>query len=157
VTGSLEPSDRDAPACADADASADELAEASVAVLRALGTNGRAVLNADTPALLAAALPSADRVIWFSQSDEHPRLIHHRTAGGTAVFLSDDSLVLARGSEEQRLAFGGHPIEKEPGEQLGLLAAMAGATVLNLCGDEGPAAVAPPPPIRKKEPSLSAV
>ncbi|HEY7315923.1 MAG TPA: acetate--CoA ligase family protein [Gemmataceae bacterium] len=157
VTGSLEPCDRDAPACADADASADELAEASVAVLRALGTNGRAVLNADTPSLLAAALPSADRVIWFSQSDEHPCLIDHRAAGGTAVFLSDDSLVLARGSEEQRLAFGGHPIEKEPGEQLGLLAAMAGATVLNLCGDEGPAAVAPPPPIRKIEPSLSAV
>jgi cyanophycin synthetase len=141
VTGALEPADPDALLCADADE--DELAEASLAVLRALGPNGKAVLNADAPALLTAALPPTDRVIWFSHSDQHPCLVAHRAAGGTAVFLSDDSLVLARGDEEQHLAFGGHPIEKEAGEQLGLLAAMAGATVLNLCGDEGQSSVEP--------------
>lgn len=156
VTGSLEPADRDAPACADADASAGELSEAPLAVLRALGLGGKAVLNADAPASLVAALPPVERVIWFSESDRHARLLDHRAVGGTAFFLCKDSLVLARGTEEQRLAFGGHPIEKEPGEQLGLLAAMAGATVLNLCGDEGQTAIAPPIS-PKLEPSLSAV
>jgi cyanophycin synthetase len=156
ITGSLESAERDALVSADPDLTAEELVEASVALLRALGPGGKAILSVDAPALLDAALPSTNRVIWFSHSAEHPRLLDHRAAGGTAVFLSKDSLVLARGAEEQRLAFGGHPIEKEPGEQLGLLAAMAGTTVLNLCGDEGQTSSAPAA-TRSREPSLSAV
>ncbi|HEY7156629.1 MAG TPA: hypothetical protein VH575_21855 [Gemmataceae bacterium] len=152
VTGSSE---RDEAVCADADLDAEELAEASVAVLHALGADGKAVLNADVPSLLDRALPPAERVIWFSRHGDHSRLSDHRAAGGTAVFLDADSLVLARGDEEQRLAFGGHPVEKDPGEQLGLLAAMAGATVLNLCGDEGQTPTTPAKAML--EPSLAAV
>lgn len=156
VTGGPEPADRDTPSCSEEDLSADELAEAPLALLRALGPGGRAILHTDAPALPTAVLPPVERVIWVAANEENPHLVEHRTAGGTAVFLNKDTLVLARASEAQHVAFGGHPIEKEPGEQLGLLAAMAGATVLNLCGDAEQTKL-PPVPVSILEPSLSAV
>jgi cyanophycin synthetase len=89
-----------------------EEADAWIAVLRALATDGKVVLNADDPPASNGLLPSADRLLWFARDGDNPRLVAHRAAGGTVVFLSGDSLVAARGVEEQRLAFGGRPVER---------------------------------------------
>jgi cyanophycin synthetase len=122
---------------------AEEASEAWTAVLHALAPDGKAVLNAEEPPSLASDLPCADRLIWFAETGDNARLSSHRAAGGPAVFLCGDSLVVARGALEQRLPFGGRPVEREPREQLALLAALAGAMSLNLCGDEKPTAPAP--------------
>jgi hypothetical protein len=121
---------------------AEEMDQAWIALLHALRPDGKVVLNADDPPSFPSALQSADRLIWYAETSNNARLSSHRAAGGSAVFLCKDSLVVARGIEEQRLPFGGRPVEREPREQLALLAALAGAMSLNLCGDEEPSASA---------------
>lgn len=113
------------------------------AFLHALAPDGKVVLNADDPPASCSLLPPTDRLLWFAQSGNNVHVTGHRAAGGTAIFLSADSLVVAHGVEEQRLAFGGRPMEHDPHEQLALLAALAGAMSLNQCGDEKPLASAP--------------
>jgi hypothetical protein len=137
VTDPPEAEDSDEPAHAD-------IEEAWTAVLHALTPDGKAVLNAENPPAFDAALLSADRLIWFAETGTNVRLTDHRAAGGAAVFLCGDSLAVARGVEEQRLPFGGRPVEREPREQLALLAALAGAMALNLCGDEEQSATREP-------------
>jgi cyanophycin synthetase len=117
---------------------AEEASAAWLAVLHTLAPDGKAVLNADDPPSFDSALPSADRLIWFAQSGDNEQLFNHRADGGVAVFLCGDSLVVAQGDEEHRLPFGGRPVERELREQLALLAALAGAMALNLCGDDTP-------------------
>jgi hypothetical protein len=114
------------------------------ALLHALAPDGKAVLNVEDPPVFDPALLSADRLIWFAETGNNARLSSHRAGGGTAVFLCGDSLVIARGVEEQRLPFGGRPVQRERREQLALLAALAGAMSLNLCGDEKPCKPAAP-------------
>jgi cyanophycin synthetase len=128
---------------ADAEGSDEEAASVWITLLHALASDGKVVLNADDPPGECSLLPSADRLIWFAGAGDNARLSSHRAAGGTAVFLSADSLVVARGVEEQRLAFGGRPVERDPREQIALLAALAGAMSLNQCGDEKPISSAP--------------
>lgn len=123
--------DNDDSVCLD-----DAVEESWLAVLHALASDGKVVLNADDPAAFPTVPPSTDRLLWFARHGDNARLRTHRAAGGTAVFLNADSLVVARGVEEQRLPFGGRPVERDPGEQLALLAALAGAMALNQCGDE---------------------
>jgi cyanophycin synthetase len=155
LTDLPQASENDTPLATDPDDSTEEGEGAFDALFRALAAHGRAVLNMDDPPLLRPLLPSAERIVWFSADGDNPRLADHRAAGGTAVFLCADSLVVARGGEEQRLPFGGRPVEREPHEHLALLAALAGAMAMNLCGDEKPAARTPAR--QKREPSLVAV
>ncbi len=110
--------------------------EAWIALLHGLASDGKVVLNADDPPDLDEVALPTHRVIWFARRGDNSRLIAHRADGGTAVYLGADSLVIAHGVEEQRLAFGGRPSQRDPSEQLALLAALSGAMALNQCGDE---------------------
>lgn len=140
----------------DEDLDDEEISEAWLALVSALATNGKVVLNADEPPALADVLQlSTNRLLWISRCGDNARISTHRAADGTAVFLSADSLVVARGVEEQRLAFGGRPVERDPREQLALLTALAGAMALNQCGDEE--RLAPAPVNATREATLSAV
>ncbi|MGH7223550.1 MAG: hypothetical protein ACRELF_10005, partial [Gemmataceae bacterium] len=121
----------------------EEEAEAWIALLHALAPDGKAVLNADYPPEPSLILPPADRLLWFARTGDNLHVTSHRASGGSAVYLSADSLVVARGVEEQRLAFGGRPVERDPREQTALLAALAGAMSLNQCGDEKPRSPTP--------------
>lgn len=117
-----------------------------ITVIPAQDPQGTFVLNADDPSSETLAhLPSLplDRFIWFARSGANALLSRHRASGGISVFLQADSLVVARGAEEQRLPFGGRPVQRDAREQLALLAALAGAMALNLCGDEKPRTPAP--------------
>jgi cyanophycin synthetase len=140
------------PATAE-DCAAEELTEACGALLRALGPQGKAVLNADAPPP-DHLLPPPERVIWFSQDARHPRLREHRALGGTAVFLDEDTVVLARGPEEKRLVLGVRLAALEPAERLGFLAARAADLALHPALDDTPVS---PSSVPARERTLSAV
>jgi cyanophycin synthetase len=122
----------DLPAAADGA----ELAEACGAVLRALAMTGTAVLDADNPPPLASLLPPATRIVWFSRECRNPRVFAHRAAGGTAVWLGTDAVVLAHGAEEKRLGSSVSLRDMGPPEQLGLLAALAAGMALDPTGED---------------------
>jgi UDP-N-acetylmuramyl tripeptide synthase len=97
------------------------LAEAKLLVTRAVAPEGRAVLNADDPELAARGSRGPSPVTWTSLEPGLPGaagidLAAHLAAGGDAVLLDGDRLVLARGAgsrevvavvSEVPIAFGG--------------------------------------------------
>jgi cyanophycin synthetase len=111
------------------------LAEAKLLVTRAVAPEGRAVLNADDPELAARGSSGPSPVTWTSlgpglladrpglpadrpglPADVRVDLAAHLAAGGDAVLLDGDKLVLARGAgrrevvaalSEVPIAFGG--------------------------------------------------
>jgi cyanophycin synthetase len=83
------------------------LAEAKLLVTRAVAPEGRAVLNADDPELAAHGSRGPSPVTWTSlgpglgpglPADARIDLAAHLAAGGDAVLLDGDKLVLARGA-----------------------------------------------------------
>jgi cyanophycin synthetase len=120
---------------ADTDGNSEELAEGCGAVLHALAPGGKAVLNAeDAPVATWPAVP-ADRIVWFARDGESARLLDHRAAGGQAVFLRGESVVLARGSEERTMVLGVQQ-QRRPDEVVGLLAALSAGIALDLSEEE---------------------
>jgi cyanophycin synthetase len=101
------------------------LAEAKLLVTRAVAPEGRAVLNADDPELAARGSRGPSPVTWTSlgpdlgpglPADARIDLAAHLAAGGDAVLLDGDKLILARGAgrhevvaalSEVPIAFGG--------------------------------------------------
>ena len=91
------------------------LAAAKLVVTRAIGPEGRVVLNADDPQLTAAAATLSAPVLWFSLDPGNPLVRQALAAGGEAVYLQEGSLMLARGGECSQItrvesvpvAFGG--------------------------------------------------
>jgi UDP-N-acetylmuramyl tripeptide synthase len=97
------------------------LAEAKLLVTRAVAPEGRAVLNADDPELAARGSRGPSPVTWTSlgpglSAAAGVDLAAHLAAGGDAVLLDGDRLVLARGAggrevvatvSEVPIAFGG--------------------------------------------------
>jgi cyanophycin synthetase len=97
------------------------LAEAKLLVTRAVAPEGRAVLNADDRELAARGSRGPSPVTWTSLGPGLPAaagidLAAHLAAGGDAVLLDGDRLVLARGAgsrevvaavSEVPIAFGG--------------------------------------------------
>jgi UDP-N-acetylmuramyl tripeptide synthase len=93
----------------------DALADAKLVVAKAVGANGRVVLNADDPRLLARGRALARPVLWFTLEAHHPDVTAHVARGGDACVLDRESLVLHRGGDrievarvdEVPIAFGG--------------------------------------------------
>ncbi|HEX6901927.1 MAG TPA: Mur ligase family protein [Thermoanaerobaculia bacterium] len=91
------------------------IAEAKMIITRAVGPEGQVALNADDPELVAAAGRVTAPLVWFSLDPENLLVRDHLAAGGEAVYLKDDNLILARGGEETAvvpvreipIAFGG--------------------------------------------------
>jgi cyanophycin synthetase len=80
------------------------LADAKLVVAKAVGPEGRVVLNADDPLLLERGSRLPTPVTWVSLDPRHPALAAHLAAGGQACFLDGNALVLARGGERLALA-----------------------------------------------------
>jgi len=77
----------------------------------------------------------AERIVWFSPDGESTRLREHCAAGGAAVFLRRESVVLSCRAEERAISLGeGH--QGGPDELVGLLAALAAAMALDLGEEE---------------------
>lgn len=84
--------------------SRDDLARAMGVALLVTMPGGRAVLNADDPAILALAEYAPCPLILIARSGDHPALRVHRAAGGCAIFLRHTTVVIARGTTETAVA-----------------------------------------------------
>jgi cyanophycin synthetase len=80
----------------------DSLADAKLVVAKAIDAEGRLVLNADDPRLVARG-PRGVPVTWFSLDPANPTVARHLAGGGEACVLDGATLVLVRG-RERRLA-----------------------------------------------------
>lgn len=74
--------------------SLDALAETKLLVARAVGPQGRVVLNADDETLVRAAGDIRAPIVWFSLDSNHPFLGRHLATGGAAALVEGDALVL---------------------------------------------------------------
>ncbi len=112
------------------------LADTKLVVAKAVGPEGRVVLNADDPLLLERGKRLRPPVTWFTLDAGNPDVVAHLERGGDACLLDGDSLVFARGAERRNVAsvadvpltFGGaarHNIANA-------LAAIGGAMALGL-------------------------
>ncbi len=81
-----------------------DLAETKLVTARAVGANGRVVLNADDPILARARDHVSAPVTWFSLHPDRPEIRDHLAAGGRAALLAGDELVLAAGAERTIVA-----------------------------------------------------
>ncbi|HSQ61483.1 MAG TPA: Mur ligase family protein [Acidobacteriota bacterium] len=117
----------------------DALADAKLVVAKAVGPEGRVVLNADDPLLLERGARLGRPVTWFTLDAAHPFVARHLAAGGDGCLLEGDTLVFARGGARTPLArvgeipvaFGGaarHNVANA-------LAAIGGAMTLGLPTD----------------------
>lgn len=84
--------------------SRDDLARALGVALLVTAPGGRAVLNAEDSAILALAEYAPCPAILIARSGEHPALRTHCAAGGSALFLRQNTVVLARGTTETTFA-----------------------------------------------------
>lgn len=81
-----------------------DLADTKMVVAKALSDSGALVLNADDPLLVERSRGVRARLIWFSLQPSTPMIERHLAAGGTAVVIHKDHLVLAAGSQRTKLA-----------------------------------------------------
>jgi cyanophycin synthetase len=77
------------------------LATAKLVVTRAVGPEGRIVLNADDPVLVAATGRLPTPIVWFSLDPRNPLIQGALGTSGEAVYLEDGELVLAWGGERR--------------------------------------------------------
>ena len=83
------------------------LAAAKLVVSQAVEPDGRLVLNADDPVLVAAARRLAVPIVWFSLDPENPQVRQALSHGGEAAIYADGDLVLVRGAERRRVLRAG--------------------------------------------------
>lgn len=81
----------------------EQLAEVKQTIVRALRTEGTAVLNATDPLVAAMANHSPGEVVYFSRDADHPTIRAHRGLQGRAVIARDGEIVLVGGSDERHL------------------------------------------------------
>ncbi|GIZ53040.1 cyanophycin synthetase [Noviherbaspirillum aridicola] len=103
---------------------------------------GAAVLNADDARVAAMAELSDGAVIFFARTAEAAPLAAHRAAGGRAVFLRGDALVLAEGPAETELTrLSALPPGLAPHVTDNILAAVGAGLALGLSRDVIQAAI----------------
>ncbi|NHM26578.1 cyanophycin synthetase [Desulfofundulus sp. TPOSR] len=81
----------------------EDLADVKSLVVETVRKHGFAVLNADDPHVLAMAGRVRSRIIYFSLVPDNITVRRHLGAGGTAVFVKNGMLVVARGQQVRRL------------------------------------------------------
>ncbi len=70
------------------------LAETKLLIARAIGAEGRVVLNADDPVLVAASRDLTAPIAWFSLDAANPVVTEHVARGGRAAVLRGDEVTL---------------------------------------------------------------
>jgi cyanophycin synthetase len=79
------------------------LADAKLIVARAIGPDGRLVLNADDASLVAAAGRLTVPILWFSLDARNDGVTRHVAAGGDACAVEDERFVLWRAGRREVL------------------------------------------------------
>ncbi|MGA2619822.1 MAG: cyanophycin synthetase [Thermoguttaceae bacterium] len=113
---------------------AEDLAKVKRCIVDVVPPSGTAVLNANDPLVVAMEPYCAGKICYFALDGNHPVIVRHRHAGGQALFVRDNTVLLAEGPSEQALL----PLERVPltrGGRVGFhventLAAVAAALAL---------------------------
>ncbi|HEY7753077.1 MAG TPA: Mur ligase family protein [Steroidobacteraceae bacterium] len=125
------------------------LAQVKLAVARALGGDGRLVVNAEDATLAKAAPEAGKTLAWFARDASNRLVAAHRAAGGAACAVVDGRLVLWHGGVEHDLgaiahmplAAGGHSAFNVANLAAAALAAaglgIAPATIAAVCARFG--------------------
>lgn len=79
------------------------LAQVKRTIVEVVAPQGAAVLNAADPLVAAMAGHCPGAVLFFARDPAHPVLVRHRAAGGRAVFVRGQTVVLADGEREEPL------------------------------------------------------
>ena len=78
----------------------DKLAAVKRTIVDAVSSEGAAVLKANDPLVAAMARDCQGSVIFFAQRGDDPVIAAHRRAGGRAVFVRHDTVIVAEGDVE---------------------------------------------------------
>jgi cyanophycin synthetase len=79
------------------------LAKVKRCIVDVVKPRGAAVLNANDPLVAAMAEKCPGSVVFFALSEEHPVIVSHRAAGKRAVFVRNNTIILAEGTREESL------------------------------------------------------
>lgn len=82
----------------------ESLADVKLVVAKAIGPEGRLVLNADDPLLLERGSKLHVPVLWFTLDSANEALTSHRAAGGDACWLESGRLMLSRSDAPREIA-----------------------------------------------------
>jgi cyanophycin synthetase len=77
------------------------LAKVKRCIVDIVPPGGNSVLNANDSHCVAMAPYSAGRVRYFALDGNHPVIVRHRNIGGQAIFVRDNTIVVADGSKEE--------------------------------------------------------
>ena len=80
------------------------LADVKLVVAKAVGPEGRLVLNADDPLLLERGWRLDVPVSWFTLDAKHPAVAAHVGRGGAACVLEREGVVFVQGAERREIA-----------------------------------------------------
>jgi len=72
-------------------------------IVDVVAQDGTAVLNAADPLVAAMASYCPGMVLLFAIDGNHPVMVRHRSVGGRAIFVRDNTIVLAEGEREESL------------------------------------------------------
>jgi cyanophycin synthetase len=131
--------DGDHLGCGDIDTT-EQLAWVKSTLVWAVAPDGYAVLNAADPLVVDMARYCDGQVIYFARRGDLPVLLEHRRRGGRAVFVRNNSVILAEGNRETELISLEH-VPLTHGGRVGFhventLAATAAAWGVGLTNDE---------------------
>jgi UDP-N-acetylmuramyl tripeptide synthase len=81
-----------------------QLAETKLLVAKAVGADGRLVLNADDAVLVESSAGAVAPIVWFSLDADNAVIRGHTASGGTAVVADGEELVLITGEQRHAVA-----------------------------------------------------
>jgi cyanophycin synthetase len=77
------------------------LAKVKRCIVDVVPPDGTSVLNANDPHCVAMEPYSAGKVCYFALDGNHPVIVRHRHAGGQALFVRDNTIIVAEGANEE--------------------------------------------------------
>ena len=80
---------------------AEALAKVKRCIVDVVPPDGTSVLNANDPHCVAMEPYSAGKVCYFALDGNHPVIVRHRKAGGQALFVRDNTVIVAEGPREE--------------------------------------------------------
>ncbi|WP_374481001.1 cyanophycin synthetase [Zoogloea sp.] len=90
----------------------EDLAVVKRVIVQNVKSSGTAVLNAADPMVVKMASACPGSVLFFAADQYNHVLVTHRVQGHRVVFVDDDAIVAAQGSEEFRVPLAGIPITR---------------------------------------------
>jgi len=90
----------------------EDLAVVKRVIVQNVKSSGTAVLNAADPMVVKMAGACPGSVLFFAADQYNHVLVTHRVQGHRVVFVDDDAIVAAQGSEEFRVPLAGIPITR---------------------------------------------